>query len=265
MVNKYQSYYKNMEAYTRLNIIRQKSLVAFDPYIGGATLAIFPMNILVSPLLVPIFLMKSDKLSEFALKLQYFLMLGIYLALSFFLLIPLVFLLYLKSVANSVFIMVNFEREDYPKQNVLRFLKALVLGLPVIVLSIFIDILSMPGILMRSNCDFEHKYPLPEKRMDSEQKQNTGLILEGLFEKQKYSSKKKVVSLMYLMTMHTRIFKLIDYLHDLTCVGIKDAEEAFIGLKDYTISKLLSSACSVPTPDGVYKNSECHISIIQDI
>ena len=114
MVNKYQSYFLNLEAYRRFNIIKQKDLVGYDPIIGGATLAIFPLNILIAPLMLPIFAFKSEKLSEFALKLQYFGMLSLYLVVAMVLIPLMSIILYGKCVFNSIYILNNSEREAYP-------------------------------------------------------------------------------------------------------------------------------------------------------
>lgn len=58
-INKYKQVWKNLEAYRLLKIIRLKNSVAYDKYIGGVTLSFFPINVIVTPFILPIINMRN--------------------------------------------------------------------------------------------------------------------------------------------------------------------------------------------------------------
>ena len=118
-INRYKEVYYNIDAHKRFDIIRMKNSESYDRYVGGATLTFFPINIVVLPFLLPLMLLRSSRLSEFALKVQYSLMLALY-CLILLLLVPVaVVLLYLKMIINSINICFNKIREDYRGQNII--------------------------------------------------------------------------------------------------------------------------------------------------
>ena len=67
------------------------------------------------------------------------------------------------------------------------------------------------------------------------------------------------MTLLQLMEMHVRIFKLIDNLHDLTCRGLKDYKEAVSNVQDYNMTKVLTQKCSIPDAHGEFKLGKCWI------
>ena len=68
-INKYKDIYLNIDAHKRFSIIRMKNSLAYDKYSGGATLSFFPVNIIILPMMLPILVMRSSRISEFALKI----------------------------------------------------------------------------------------------------------------------------------------------------------------------------------------------------
>jgi len=112
-VNRYKDVYLNIDAHKRFNIIKMKNSLAYDKYVGGATLSFFPINIVALPFLLPIMILRSSRLSEFALKVQYSIMVVLYCMLLILLLPVALLLLYLKMVANQVYVSFNRIREDY--------------------------------------------------------------------------------------------------------------------------------------------------------
>ena len=68
-INKYKQVWKNLDAFRLLNIIRLKNSVAYDKYIGGVTLSFFPINVIVTPFILPILNMRSQRASDFLLKI----------------------------------------------------------------------------------------------------------------------------------------------------------------------------------------------------
>ena len=81
-----------------------KNNKSFDLYIGGATLTFFPINILVLPFLIPLMISKSPRFSDFALKSQYALMIGLYCLILLAFLPPVFSILYLKAVLNAIYV-----------------------------------------------------------------------------------------------------------------------------------------------------------------
>jgi len=65
------------------------------------------------------------------------------------------------------------------------------------------------------------------------------------------------MTLLEMMGMHTRIFSIIENLHDLTCIGRKNYKEALSNVQDYNITKVLSEKCSIPDKHGDLKMSRC--------
>lgn len=106
-INKYKQVWKNLEAYRLLKIIRLKNSVAYDKYIGGITLSFFPINVVVTPFILPIINMRSQRASDFLLKIQYILMIVMYLLMALTLIIPMSPFLYSKIVMNSIYILFN--------------------------------------------------------------------------------------------------------------------------------------------------------------
>ena len=94
-----------MDAIRRFESIRLKNSACFDKYYGGVTLALFPINIVMLPFLLPISLFKNPRISEFVLKMQYWIMMIFYGLISLALSPLLVAFLYIKLILNSTFIL----------------------------------------------------------------------------------------------------------------------------------------------------------------
>jgi hypothetical protein len=73
------------------------------------------------------------------------------------------------------------------------------------------------------------------------------------------------MTLIELMTMHTRIFNLIDNLHDLVCRGTKDYKQALANVQDYNMTKILTKKCSIPDKSGDIKLSRCEFNILNNV
>ena len=168
-INKYKQVWKNLEAYRRFNIIRLKNSVAYDKFLGAVTITFFPINILMLPFIPPITILRSARASDFLLKLQYVIMILLYCALACILVIPVIPLLYLKMLTNSIFIVFANNREDYKGQNVVNLLITAFLGPPIIAVTILIDLLSLPNVLLKDSRGFEHKYQLSTDRLNDAQ------------------------------------------------------------------------------------------------
>ena len=113
-INKYKVVWRNLDAYKRFNIIKAKNSISYDKFIGGCTLTFFPFNILMMPLIPPIVALRNKRASDFLLKMQYVIMMIMYSVIAGAAIIPFTPILYIKSIANSLYIVVSQSREDYP-------------------------------------------------------------------------------------------------------------------------------------------------------
>lgn len=73
------------------------------------------------------------------------------------------------------------------------------------------------------------------------------------------------MTLYELMVMHTRIFSIIDNLHELFCRGSKNAKEALANVQDYNMTKILTRKCSIPDKSGDYKEGRCELNVIHAV
>ena len=157
-INKYKIVWRNLDAYKRFNIIKMKNSISYDKFIGGCTLTFFPLNILMLPLIPPIIALRNPRASDFVLKIQYVFMMVTYSILAGAAIIPMTPILYIKSVANSIYIIFSQSREDYPGQKIVQIFSSIFMGPVIISFSLMIDLLSLPNILLKDSRDFEHKY-----------------------------------------------------------------------------------------------------------
>ena len=103
-INRYKYVYVNLDAFRRMNVIRLKNSSCYDRFYGGVTITFFPFSVLVLPFIPAIVAFKSERLSDFLLKVQYFIMVVMYCFLAIILSLPIIPLLYIKSVLNALYI-----------------------------------------------------------------------------------------------------------------------------------------------------------------
>ena len=96
--------FKNLEADRRMNIIKLKNSISYDELYGGVTITCFPFSIIMLPFLLPIVILKSERLNDMILKMQYAAMILMYCVLGSIISIPVIPLLYLKLIINAIFI-----------------------------------------------------------------------------------------------------------------------------------------------------------------
>ena len=157
-INRYKFVYTNLEAFRRMNIIKLKNTNSYDNLYGGVTITFFPISIIMLPFVIPVVIFKSERLNDFILKIQYATMMMMYCLLGFFVAIPLIPLLYLKIIVNSIFIVMNNKRQDYSGQNIVNLIVSVFLSPIFIVISLLIDLLSLPSLLLIDERFFEFKY-----------------------------------------------------------------------------------------------------------
>lgn len=164
-INRYKTVWVNLDAYRRFTIIKLKNSISYDKFIGGVTLTFFPINIIMLPFSLILTALRTKRGSDIMLKIQYSIMMIIYCIISAFMFIPTAPILIFKVYANSIFIFLTNKRETYMGENVVQLLMAIILGPILMFLSIVIDLLSLPNVLLKDGKNFEHKYQLSEDRL----------------------------------------------------------------------------------------------------
>lgn len=157
-INRYKNVWKNLDALRRMNIIKLKNSSSYDNLYSGITITFFPISIILLPFIIPVVIFKSERLNDFILKVQYGFMILMYCILAIVISIPIVPILYAKSVINAGYIMVNNKRQEYKGQNITQFLLTLLLCPLIILLSLIVDLISLPSLLFRDEKTFEFKY-----------------------------------------------------------------------------------------------------------
>ena len=157
-INRYKFVYKNLDAIRRMNIIRLKNSSSFDELTGGVTITFFPISVVVLPFIIPVVLAKSERLSDFILKIQYALMILFYCGIAVVLSVPILPLLYMKSIFNAIYILMNNKRQEYKGQNIISMLLTIIFNPPILVFSLLIDLITLPNLLLQDEKNFEYKY-----------------------------------------------------------------------------------------------------------
>mmetsp|Transcript_30425 Transcript_30425/g.46605 ORF Transcript_30425/g.46605 Transcript_30425/m.46605 type:complete len:166 (+) Transcript_30425:1270-1767(+) len=149
---------KSIEADRRKDIINLKNIISYDQVYGSITMTFFPINIVLLPFIVPLLFLKSERLNDTALKLQYALLILAYTSIGALISIVLVPILYLKLLLNSAFFAIKNKRVKFKGQGLFNFAVNLVAGPFLIAISLLVDLLTLNVILMKDEKHFEFKY-----------------------------------------------------------------------------------------------------------
>jgi len=149
---------KNLDAIQRIKAIRLKNSASYHKIFGAISATFFPINLLLLPFAGPLMLFKNPRMSEFALKCQYWVMMSFYLLLSLLGSFPMIAFLYVKMIVNSVYIFNKTHKEAYKGQMMKQIALTVFLGLPLIIISLVVDVFYVIFILMMPANELEHKY-----------------------------------------------------------------------------------------------------------
>ena len=150
-INRYKIVWSNLDAYRRFIIIKLKNSVSYDKFIGGVTITFFPINLVMLPFSIPIIILRSKRMSDILLKFQYVIMIVLYCIMACTMIIPASPILLVKVYTNAFFIFATNKREAYKGENLIQLIMAVFLSPFVIALSIIVDILSLPNVLLKSS------------------------------------------------------------------------------------------------------------------
>lgn len=157
-INRYSYVYNNLEALRRMNTIKLKNSNSYDKINAGITITFFPISIIMLPFSIPVIVFKSERLNDFILKMQYAIMMLMYCLLGTIISIPIIPLLYCKLIINAVYIYFNNKRQDYKGQHFINALFTILFGPFIVTLSLLVDLLSLPSLLLIDEKVFEYKY-----------------------------------------------------------------------------------------------------------
>jgi len=110
--NRYKIVFENLDFLKRKNIINLKNSSSYDKQIGAITTSFFPINILLLPFIFPILILKNDRLNDSVLKVEYWCLISLYFGLIIGFSIPILPILFLKSVGNSIYIMTVVKKKN---------------------------------------------------------------------------------------------------------------------------------------------------------
>mmetsp|Transcript_11821 Transcript_11821/g.18205 ORF Transcript_11821/g.18205 Transcript_11821/m.18205 type:complete len:272 (+) Transcript_11821:948-1763(+) len=157
-INRYKYVYFNIDALRRMNVIKLKNSSSYDPTIGGATLAFFPVNFFLLPFLPFFLFFRSERFNEFILKTQYFLMIVSFCLIAIVIAIPIYPLLYLKCVGNAFYILTHNKRAENKWGCVFSLIFTILFNPFILLLALLVDLVSLPSLLLKEEREFEFKY-----------------------------------------------------------------------------------------------------------
>ena len=158
-VLRYFHVWQNIEATRRMDIIRLKNSQHFDPLYGCITMTYFPINIILLPFVVIVLVLKSERVNNSILQMQYFLLVIAYLFVAVALTVVLVPLLYFKIVANSVFVW--YSSRQPLRKKLMQFVQisiSLVATPFIMILTLLVDIFTLNSALFLETKYIEYKY-----------------------------------------------------------------------------------------------------------
>jgi len=85
-------------------------------------------------------------------------MILMYCSIAVVIAVPLLPLLYVKSIMNAIYILLNNKREAYKGQNLVGFILTVLINPIVLAISMLIDLLTLPSMLLADEKNFEFKY-----------------------------------------------------------------------------------------------------------
>ena len=141
-----------------MNIIKLKNSASYDKSFSSVTITFFPISIILLPFIPAVIAFKSERLNDFILKLQYTIMMVMYCFLALIISVPVLPLLYCKSVTNAIYIAINNKRQNFKGENIVKLILTISLNPILVVVSYLIDLISLPSLLLKEEKGFEFKY-----------------------------------------------------------------------------------------------------------
>ena len=202
-----------------------KNHLSYDPIIGSVTSTFFPINVIMIPFMLIVTGVKNKKLNEMINKTQY---VGMIFLQSFAIMIFQLLLspfMYAKLVLNSFYIM-YISKNQAGIERYLEPFFSIIAGPFIITISILVDILALPNVLLRPEEEFEEKYQKNINELNHDQLISVTNVFDKVLFQNWLKYKGKYVTYVELMSMHRSRFKIMENLNDLLCKGSKDYKES---------------------------------------
>mmetsp|Transcript_12383 Transcript_12383/g.19278 ORF Transcript_12383/g.19278 Transcript_12383/m.19278 type:complete len:135 (+) Transcript_12383:819-1223(+) len=110
---RYMKFNKSLEASKLKEVIALKNMISYDREFGAITMTFFPINIILLPFILPLVLMRSERLSTLVLQIQYGILGLFYFVVGLLLAGVLVPLFYLKILLNSAYVAIKNKHQSY--------------------------------------------------------------------------------------------------------------------------------------------------------
>mmetsp|Transcript_23983 Transcript_23983/g.36808 ORF Transcript_23983/g.36808 Transcript_23983/m.36808 type:complete len:383 (-) Transcript_23983:586-1734(-) len=265
-VVRYLRFSKLIEAEKRSEIINIKNRSSNIPVFGAITTSYHPLSIFLLPFFLPMILIQSERVNDFAMKFQFFFLVLGYVLLGFLASIPGFILMYLKLVLNACYILYSNNRQKYPGENFIRLVLVVFLGPILTFCSFVVDFLSLNIALFRDEKHLELKYQPVNYYKDIDRVQISNILFKTfIFKRGKGVGSLTSVTELELMQMHVQIFKIIDNFHSFFCRGDKSYKEASQNIKVFNLTKIMGSICSVPCKIGIKRHNTIEMEIISNM
>ena len=172
---------------------------------------------------------------------------------------------YVKIVLNSFHIMLIVSKSEDGIERYLQPFFGIIASPFLIALSILVDLITMPAVLLRPEHEFEEKYQRGGDELSEDQLVRVNKVLEKILYKdwKKYSG--RYVKYLELLKMHRSKFGIIANLNDLLCKGSKDYKESLATVQDFNSTKIMSRLCSVPSKNGDMTLNRIHFDMLKII
>lgn len=262
--NTYQAIYENQNAIRLKRILGMKNHLSYDPVIGSVTSTFFPVNVVMLPLMLPVVVVKNRKLNELVNKLQYASMIVLQITAITLFQVILSPIMYVKMVLNSFHIMIISKNQTGIERYLDPFFS--IIASPFVIgISIFVDLVSLPNVLLLPDFEFEHKYQRNVDELNDEQLNRVNTVFKKVLFTDWHKYKGQYVTYLELMSMHRSKFGIMENLNDLLCKGSKDYKESLASVQDFNSTKIMSRICSVPSKNGDITQNRIYFDMLKMI
>jgi len=187
-------------------------------------------------------------------------LIGFYLIVAAALAVPIGVFLYFKMLINEAYCGFNQKRPAFKGVGVLTFLFTLMVGFPVILLSLVVDVLALPDLLMRDEKDFEYKYKDLDQMRGMDKVTLTSQFLT-LFIHTHYKRQGKSMTKEQLRVLKTKQYSIVDNFHSFFCRGDKNYRASMANIHVFNLTKALNNQMSVPNNQGKHSEDALHFDL----
>ena len=173
-------------------------------------------------------------------------------------------IMYVKIVINSFHIMI-ISKNDTRIERYMEPLFGIIASPFLITISIAVDIITLPTVLLKEDEEFEEKYQKSIDALNQDQLMRVNKVFDKILNKDWNKYKGMHTTYIELMNMHRTKFKIMENLNDLLCKGSKDYKESLSTVKDFNSTKTMTRICSVPSKDNDITQNKLYFDMLKII